>query len=182
MDGVKDTALRSQLAAFLTALGLATSAAKGGEEGAPRGFRCRRGGGRVLQGVAALMDERDLAGPPSLDGEAAFDAAKEVSKRALNGLRCSRCRSQIKNTGVRILGFFCHVRLEVSTKDSIFFRHGSTPSSRFTAIDVKRVEAWAFATRGYIGSLLWRGVRPLVQTRTVCCELARIGTWPPWRR
>lgn len=88
MDGVKDTALRSQLAAFLTALGLATPAAKGGEEGAPRGFRCRRGGGGVLQGVATLMDERDLAGPPALDREAAFDAAKEVSKRAFNSLRC----------------------------------------------------------------------------------------------
>lgn len=78
VDGVKDTALRSQLGAFLTALGLATPAAKGDEEGAPRGFRCSRGGGGVLRSVAALMDERDLAGPPPLDREAAFDAAKEV--------------------------------------------------------------------------------------------------------
>lgn len=122
VDGVEDTALRSQLAAFLTALGLATPAAKGGEQGAPRGFRCRRGGGGVLQGVAALMDERDLAGPPSLDREAAFDAAKEVSKRALNGLRCSRCRSQIKKQEFLFLAaFFVTFGSKFQRRTSFFF-------------------------------------------------------------
>ncbi|CAM9284777.1 unnamed protein product [Ectocarpus sp. 6 AP-2014] len=72
VDGVKDATLRSQLAAFLTALGLAAPAGKGNKS-----FRCSGGG--VLRGVAALMDEQDLAGPLPLDREAAFNSAKEAS-------------------------------------------------------------------------------------------------------
>lgn len=75
VDRVKDVTLRSQLAAFLTALGLADPDEKGDK---PQGFRCSGGG--VLQGVADLMDERDLAEAPPLDREAAFEAAKEVRK------------------------------------------------------------------------------------------------------
>lgn len=80
VDGVADATLRSQLAAFLTALGLAPPVGKGGPEKAPRGFRCSRGGGGVLQAVAALMDERDLAERPPLDRVAAFDMATKASK------------------------------------------------------------------------------------------------------
>lgn len=79
VDGVKDATLRSQLAAFLTALGLADPAGKGHKENAPQPFRCSGGG--VLRGVAALMDERDLAEPPPLDRAAAFSTAKEVSRK-----------------------------------------------------------------------------------------------------
>eukprot|EP00752_Nemacystus_decipiens_P012895 g11415.t1 len=76
VDGVKDVTLRSQLAAFLTALGLADPARKGDKL---QRFRCSGGG--VLQGVADLMDEQDLAEAPPLDREAAFKAAKEVVDR-----------------------------------------------------------------------------------------------------
>ncbi|CAM9732099.1 unnamed protein product [Pylaiella littoralis] len=79
VDGVKDATLRSQLAAFLTAIGLADPAGKGHKEKGPQPFRCSGGG--VLRGVAALMDERDLAEPPPLNREAAFFAAKEVVDR-----------------------------------------------------------------------------------------------------
>ncbi|CAM9481279.1 unnamed protein product [Ectocarpus sp. 8 AP-2014] len=72
VDGVKDATLRSQLAAFLTALGLAAPAGEGSKS-----FRCSGGG--VLRGVAALMDEQDLAEPLPLDREVAFNAAKEAS-------------------------------------------------------------------------------------------------------
>lgn len=80
VDGVKDEALRSQLGAFLTAIGLGIPVAKGDSDGAKsHGFRCSRGGGGVLKCVAALMDEQGLVEPPPMDREAAFDAAKEVS-------------------------------------------------------------------------------------------------------
>lgn len=75
VHGVKDASLRSQLAAFLTALGLADPAGKGDK---PQAFRCRGGG--VLRGVAALMDDQDLAKAPRLDRQAAFTKAKEVSR------------------------------------------------------------------------------------------------------
>lgn len=81
MEGVKDASLRSQLAAFLTAIGLAKPAGKDDGEGEPRGFRCSSGGGGVLKGVGALMDERGMAEPPPFDREAAFDAARDVSCR-----------------------------------------------------------------------------------------------------
>lgn len=80
VDGVKDAALRAQVAAFLTALGLADPVGKGD---APQGFRCSGGG--VLQSVADLMDERGLAEAPPLDREAAFKAAKEVSPKEEGG-------------------------------------------------------------------------------------------------
>lgn len=72
VDGVKDATLRSQLAAFLTTLGLAAPAGKGNKS-----FRCSGGG--VLRGVAAIMDEQGLAEPLPLDREAAFNLAKEAS-------------------------------------------------------------------------------------------------------
>ncbi len=75
VEGVKDASLRSQLAAFLTALGLAGPA---GPADKPQAFRCSGGG--VLRSVAALMDEQELAKAPPLDREAAFLKAKEVSR------------------------------------------------------------------------------------------------------
>lgn len=81
LDGVKDITLRSQLAAFLNALGLATPAISNisGPTGAPREFRCSQGGGGVLHGVASLMDEIGMVYPPPLRKEAAFETAKEAS-------------------------------------------------------------------------------------------------------
>lgn len=88
VDGVKDVTLRLQLAAFLSALGLADLAGKGDK---PQGFRCTGGG--VLQGVADLMDERDLAEAPPLDREAAFQTAREVRRRGGSRRKCQRCES-----------------------------------------------------------------------------------------
>lgn len=99
VDGVKDVTLRSQLAAFLTALGLADPAGRGDKL---QGFRCSGGG--VLQGVADLMDERDLADVPPLDREAAFEAAKEVRKRGkqqLNGRKRARYTTS-RTTNLRV--------------------------------------------------------------------------------
>ena len=79
VDGVQDAALRSQLASFLSALGLAAPAKEVDGEKTPQAFRCSRGGGGVLRCVALLMDERGMVNPPPLDREAAFDTAKKAS-------------------------------------------------------------------------------------------------------
>lgn len=97
VDGVKDPALRSQLAAFLTALGLAQSPEKGAKGGAPLGFQCIGGG--VLRGVASLMDEQKLAARPPLDREAAFNAAKEASRGDGRDTECLWGQSAPTNSG-----------------------------------------------------------------------------------
>lgn len=72
--------MRSQLEAFLTALGLRFRAGddEAKADGDTSGFRCQRGGGWVLQTVAKIMDEVGLTDPPSRNRAAAFEAAKEV--------------------------------------------------------------------------------------------------------
>lgn len=72
--------MRSQLAAFLMALGLKSDAAGDDGEGAraSHGFRSKKGRGWVLNTVARIMDERGLAEPPPMDREATFQAAMEV--------------------------------------------------------------------------------------------------------
>eukprot|EP00903_Cladosiphon_okamuranus_P006209 g6104.t1 len=102
VDGVKDVTLRSQLAAFLTALGLADPDGKGDK---PQGFRCPGGG--VLQGVANLMDERDLVETwtlPSRDREAAFKAAREVVDRLAGEKGMEGVREEVPGLLGQILG------------------------------------------------------------------------------
>ncbi|CBJ26574.1 expressed unknown protein [Ectocarpus siliculosus] len=97
VGGVKDATLRSQLAAFLTALGLAAPAGKGNKS-----FRCSGGG--VLRGVAALMDEQDLADPLPLDREAAFNSAKEVVDRLAGEQGMEGVREEVPGLLDQILG------------------------------------------------------------------------------
>lgn len=74
--------MRSQLAAFLTALGLDAPEGERGVKGFDTGkaFRCRKGGGGVLRDVATLLDESGMVGPPPFDREMAFDSAKQVGR------------------------------------------------------------------------------------------------------
>ncbi|CAM9512923.1 unnamed protein product [Scytosiphon promiscuus] len=102
VDGVKDPALRSQLTAFLTALGLAQPAGKGDRGGAPHGFRCSDGG--VLRAVASLMDEQNLAARPPLDREAAFNTAKEVVDRLAEEEGMEGVREEVPGLLGQILG------------------------------------------------------------------------------
>lgn len=51
----------------------------------------------MLQGVADLMDERDLAEAPPLDREAAFKAAKEVRKRERGEVSNGRKRGRYES-------------------------------------------------------------------------------------
>lgn len=110
LGGVRDASLRSQLAAFLTALGLglggddagasASASANADDEGggqeskggaesqAPTEFRSRHREGWVMRTVASIMDEYRLADPPTRDPEAAFQAAKQVGAHALVSLGC----------------------------------------------------------------------------------------------
>lgn len=92
VDGVQDAALRSQLASFLSALGLTAPAKEVDGEKTPQAFRCSRGGG-VLRCVASLMDERGMVHPPPLDRKAAFEAAKKASRKHLLIFRrsCTVC-------------------------------------------------------------------------------------------